>query len=501
MDVYLLVTAFHGINRFLDSSAGELFKQSLEFVLFSIVAYMVYVEYRRERTVQLRYFLWGFSALVIDNFCSTLFLALVVFGNVPANVFMPYFPVADLVLESLALLALAYSFVMSRIRGKHVQRMLSIELVAILFVGGLVQVLWLITLQQGTVAFSQSMGFFLLELIQLVILFIPIYVLLTSKKEKYARSIALAFGVYMFAPALSILNFVFCEGANAALKIIVHPLPFLSVLLFTRVMYLKLGDKASLQQELQLAKKKYLEEREVVRMKDEFVSTVTHELKTPLTSMKLYLALLREQKTGTLNKEQKKMLRIVEEENTRLSQLITDVLHLSKLEGGNEQLHLVRTSIRHVVENSMYYNLAEERGIRITITVDTGLMADVDPEKFKQIFINLFSNAVKYAKSVIIIDAANTPHGWYFSISDDGPGIPPEKIPHLFERFFRVEDYLTTDKAGTGLGLAIVKKLAELHGAKIDVDTHPGKGTTFKLFFPKKEKRYAHDSHPTIFTQ
>ena len=113
-------------------------------------------------------------------------------------------------------------------------------------------------------------------------------------------------------------------------------------------------------------------------------------------------------------------------------------------------------------------------------------MVNVDPDKFKQIFINLFSNAVKYTEpgGSVTLDAAREKRSWEFIVRDTGIGIKKENLHHIFDRFYQVEDFMTRKEGGTGLGLPIVKRIVDLHGGTIDVESQVGKGSTFVVRMP-----------------
>ena len=224
-------------------------------------------------------------------------------------------------------------------------------------------------------------------------------------------------------------------------------------------------------------------------MKDEFISTVSHELRTPLTSMQLYTSLLEAEKLGKLSPKQKDALSIVSSENKRLSRLINDILSLSRLESDQERLYLEKVNLFALCNDDLYVHMAKEKKLTFINTIPKDLEVMVDKEKFKQIYINLLSNAVRFTdKGSISISAEKKTMRWHFSITDTGVGITPKKQEKLFEKFYQVDDVLTRDKAkgGTGLGLAIVKKIVDLHKGDISVVSEVGKGTTFHLSFPRR---------------
>src|SRR3989338_7557672 len=135
----------------------------------------------------------------------------------------------------------------------------------------------------------------------------------------------------------------------------------------------------------------------------------------------------------------------------------------------------------------IYYSLAKEKGIKIINNVPTDFYINVDIDKFKQVFINLISNAIKYTErgGIVTINASNNSEKWKFSVSDTGKGIKKEDIARLFNKFQRIDDHMTKKERGIGLGLAIVKKIVDMHKGEIKVESELGKGSTFTVIQPK----------------
>jgi signal transduction histidine kinase len=274
---------------------------------------------------------------------------------------------------------------------------------------------------------------------------------------------------------------------NARLEVALQPFPFLSIMLFTQVVYLKLVDKATLKQQLAESEKKYLAEKEVSKLKDEFVSVVSHELRTPLTSMNLYTSLLLSGKFGKPNKGQKEALAVIKNETSHLSNLINDILTLSRFEAKHEKLNPTDYDLTELIKESSYYNLADEKYIKIVRKIPPVFLVRVDIDKFKQVFINLLSNAIKFtpAGGKITISLTELETKWSMSIADTGIGIRNEDIGKLFDKFYQGESYMTKTEKGTGLGLAIAKNIVELHHGEINVSSELGKGSVFSVIIPK----------------
>lgn len=227
------------------------------------------------------------------------------------------------------------------------------------------------------------------------------------------------------------------------------------------------------------------ENDELERMRSEFVGNVTHELKTPLTSISGFVETLQ---SGAADDPdvRTKFLDIISIETERLKRLIDDVLVLSNIEAESEVIVEkidVGSCIDTVME--MMTPIADSKGVKLVNEVESGLTAKGDPDRFRQMFMNLVENAIKYSDEggrVWITGYMNGDH-LQMAVSDEGIGIAPENIDRIFIRFFRVDKSRSNKVGGTGLGLSIVKHIASLFGATISVDSKLGKGSTFYVTF------------------
>lgn len=482
----------HEFFFFLGTLEGNFFKRAIDLVIFVIVTYMIISEYIREGQRELKYLSIAFAALAFERLISTTIFAYILFGGLNLAQLEGFFPVFDNALEAFALILLANAFIYP-IYKDNVNKLRSNikkELFVLLIIFIIIEGLWLIdrAIEPGR-DFRFHWGSLIFVLIRIAILIYPLYHLVPGlwTNFTYYKNIVLAFAVYLVVPVLQLVEIVFYHGYNAKLEVAQQPFPFIAVLMFTRVVYLKLVDKATLKSRLRLSEQKYKEEKELSEMKDEFVSIVSHELRTPLTSMKLYTSLLKNGKFGEITKKQERALSVIQEENSRLAALIDDILNLSRLESKEVKLNLQDIDFRELSRNSMYYSMAGQKHIKIINRVPERFIVRADPEKFKQVFVNLLDNAVKYTKSrgKITIGARNTKGGWEISISDTGRGIPKEELPKLFNKFYQIDSYMTRQHSGAGLGLAIVKKIVDLHKGDITVESEPGKGSTFTVSLPK----------------
>lgn len=228
--------------------------------------------------------------------------------------------------------------------------------------------------------------------------------------------------------------------------------------------------------------------REVDQMKTEFVSTVSHELRTPLTSIKGYAALMADGRLGELSEQQQKSIDIINQESDRLTDLINDILDLSKMEAGRAPAKYEMADIHDIIKAATVINVAKAKGIEVRkIVPDDVPQVMMDKAKIVQVLNNLISNAVKFTKKggKITIKVLKKPEHLQVDIIDTGIGIPKKDIPKLFNKFYQVESHLTRNQGGTGLGLPIVKEIIGLHHGLICVQSKLHKGTTVSFAIPK----------------
>ncbi|SFB24766.1 two-component system, OmpR family, phosphate regulon sensor histidine kinase PhoR [Lentibacillus halodurans] len=225
-------------------------------------------------------------------------------------------------------------------------------------------------------------------------------------------------------------------------------------------------------------------------MRKDFVANVSHELKTPITSIKGFAETLL---NGAKNDQESldRFLTIINDESTRLQGLIEDLLTLSKLE--KDEFKLIRT----VVDMNLLIGeilpvidqRANQREITVTADVQDGITLHADGERIKQVIINLLTNAISYTpeNGEVNLTVNNEGEMIHIQVSDNGIGIPEKAIPRIFERFYRVDKARSRNTGGTGLGLAIVKHIVEVHDGKISVESEPDQGSTFHVYLPKND--------------
>jgi two-component system, NtrC family, sensor histidine kinase KinB len=219
------------------------------------------------------------------------------------------------------------------------------------------------------------------------------------------------------------------------------------------------------------------------------VSTVSHQLKTPLTSLRMSIHLLLEERIGTLNEKQTELLMTARNDSERLVGILNDLLDISRIESGKSQLSLEPVTPRALVRDSMEPFLvdAKDKGVTLVNEVsDDFPEVMADPEKIRHVFSNLLSNALRFTGpgGSVSIQAAREEGHVAFLVEDTGKGIPEEESKHLFERFYRGPGQ--DEKSGVGLGLAIVKEIVHAHGGEVGAESVVGKGSVFSFTLPLK---------------
>ena len=225
-------------------------------------------------------------------------------------------------------------------------------------------------------------------------------------------------------------------------------------------------------------------------IKKDLFSTISHQLKTPLTSMRMALHLLLEENVGNLNEKQADLLVSARDESERLNAIIEDLLDIRRLESGNIRLSLTAISPYNLVEEATkpFFRPAQDKGIRL----ETNLPADLpdvcaDRSRILYVFANLLSNAIKYSPvgSVVRLTAIRDGGKILFSVADNGQGIPRKYQKRIFEKFFRVPGQ--NAEGGVGLGLSIVKEIITAHHGQITFSSSEGQGSTFTFSLDQHE--------------
>jgi two-component system phosphate regulon sensor histidine kinase PhoR len=228
--------------------------------------------------------------------------------------------------------------------------------------------------------------------------------------------------------------------------------------------------------------------RKLEQVRREFVSNVSHELKTPLTSIQGYAETLL---AGALadSKHNRDFVDTIFKEADRLNRLVNDLLDLASIESGRKKPQITEFELAAVVNevHGMARSRTEKTGVRIENRVPPAFLIQADKDQMKQLLLNLIDNAVKFnlPNGSVAVESSESPEAVTFSIKDTGIGIPEKDLPRIFERFYRIDKSHSREIEGTGLGLAIVKHIVEAHGGSIRAESVPGSGSNFTITLPK----------------
>lgn len=228
--------------------------------------------------------------------------------------------------------------------------------------------------------------------------------------------------------------------------------------------------------------------RQLERVRQEFVANVSHELRTPLTAVKGYVEALGDEGIEE-NSQAYKFLKVIERHTERMDKIVSDLLLLSELDLKDGTLKKESSSIPDLIRGTLesLRPMAEGKVQDVTAHIPAQLPALLgDVQKLHQVVVNLLQNAITYTpeKGQIAIGATEVPGGIEIYVADNGIGIPPEDLPRIFERFYRVDKGRSRELGGTGLGLAIAKQIVEAHGGSVRVESKMGQGSRFTVFLP-----------------
>ncbi len=230
--------------------------------------------------------------------------------------------------------------------------------------------------------------------------------------------------------------------------------------------------------------------KQLERIRSEFVANVSHELKTPLTSIIGYVETLKE---GALDDRENRLtfLSIIEEHSRKLVELIEDLLFLSKMESGNDRPRKTAVDFGRLASGILRSldATAKAKGVEVRVeTQTTPFYIFAEEKSMERVFSNLIENAIKYnvEKGKVEVRATHSPEGAAVRVSDTGMGIAEPDLPRIFERFYRGEKSRSRESGGTGLGLSIAKHIVEKHDGRIEVESAPKRGTAFTVYLPAR---------------
>lgn len=229
------------------------------------------------------------------------------------------------------------------------------------------------------------------------------------------------------------------------------------------------------------------EQQKLESMRKEFVANVSHELKTPITTIKSYAETLSD---GALEDKDVSMrfLEVINNEADRMNRLVRDLLQLSRIDYDREKWFMEDTNLQLLVKSSTekIRVLAEEKSQDMSLNIDEDVYSRVDRDRMEQVLLNILSNAIKYTPDggKITVRVYKEDEWSVISVKDNGIGIPKEDLPHVFDRFYRVDKARSRELGGTGLGLAIAKEIVDAHRGRIVIDSEVNMGTEVKIYLP-----------------
>ena len=241
-------------------------------------------------------------------------------------------------------------------------------------------------------------------------------------------------------------------------------------------------DEDALRQELSVAR------QEIERLRSDLLSTVSHELRTPLTLIRTSVGLLLDSDPDPAMRE--RLLRNIKQSADRMQALVTDMLDLVRLRSGKAEMAFQYLDVQELVEGAagLMRPLLDEKQQRLEMELPSPSPRVMgDHRRLEQVLLNLMSNANKYAPAGATVRVVVTDDGGSvrLSVSDTGPGIPPEGLERLFEQFYTARTSSPRHNIGVGLGLPIAKVIVEAHGGRIWVESEVGKGSVFHFSIPK----------------
>ncbi len=231
------------------------------------------------------------------------------------------------------------------------------------------------------------------------------------------------------------------------------------------------------------------EERQLDKLRQDFIANVSHELRTPIAMMQGYSEAIVDDIAGT-DEEKKEMAKVIYDESLRMGRLVNELLDLARMEAGHIQLTTEYVDVHPYLQKVVrkFQGLAKEKDIHLELMLDEqNIRMKLDPDGLEQVLTNLIDNAIRHTPNMgsVTVSQHSDERGLYIEIIDSGSGIPEEDLPFVFERFYKADKARTRGQSGTGLGLAIVKNLVNAHKGRITVQSKIGHGTTFSIFIPR----------------
>nr|WP_263325867.1 ATP-binding protein [Neobacillus sp. Marseille-Q6967] len=232
------------------------------------------------------------------------------------------------------------------------------------------------------------------------------------------------------------------------------------------------------------------EERQLEKMRKDFIANVSHELRTPISMLQGYSEAIVDD-IAESQEEKKEMAKVIYDESLRMGRLVNELLDLARMEAGHLQLNYDKVNLTSFMNRIIFkfQGLAKDHEIHLSAELENGISEAVfDPDRIEQVLTNLIDNAIRHTPQdgYVKLSVSQDELGIKVHVSDSGSGIPEEDLPFVFERFYKADKARTRGRAGTGLGLAIAKNIIDSHHGHIAVQSKIGQGTTFTFVLPRK---------------
>jgi len=232
------------------------------------------------------------------------------------------------------------------------------------------------------------------------------------------------------------------------------------------------------------------EERQLDKMRKDFIANVSHELRTPISMLQGYSEAIVDD-IAESQEEKREMAKVIYDESLRMGRLVNELLDLARMEAGHIQLTLEEVNLTAFINRIIhkFQGLARDNDIQLWAVLENEIKSvSFDPDRIEQVLTNLIDNAIRHTPQggTVSLNVSETDMGIKVEVADSGSGIPEEDLPFVFERFYKADKARTRGRAGTGLGLAIAKNIIDAHRGHISVQSKIGKGTTFTFILPRK---------------
>ncbi|MGG1675097.1 ATP-binding protein [Neobacillus sp. NRS-1170] len=231
-------------------------------------------------------------------------------------------------------------------------------------------------------------------------------------------------------------------------------------------------------------------ERQLEKMRKDFIANVSHELRTPISMLQGYSEAIVDD-IAESQEEKKEMAKVIYDESLRMGRLVNELLDLARMEAGHIQLTIDEINISSFINRIIhkFQGLAKDNEIQLHVDIDDQIsVVFFDPDRIEQVLTNLIDNAIRHTPKggSVRLNVTSEDNGIRIEVQDSGSGIPEEDLPFVFERFYKADKARTRGRAGTGLGLAIAKNIIDAHRGHISVQSKLGQGTTFSFLLPRK---------------